>query len=117
MGKNNKTVICLPNDIDQIYSFWCARYRDMPYEKFLKIKKSEFMRKIESIPESEPLHKIVQSRVINLNEIKNKEERRYWSKLKRINKIPDIYLSSQELDLNLKEMIGVNKNGNGFNKV
>lgn len=86
----------------------------MSYEKFLKIKKSEFDRKIGSIPETEPLHKILQSRVIKLGDIKNKEERKYWNKLKSINKIPDIYLSNQELDINLNKMIGANKNGNGI---
>jgi hypothetical protein len=115
--RNHKTIICLPYDINQIYSFWCARYRDISYEEFLKIKKSEFMRKIESIPENEPLYKIIQSRVIDTSSIKNKEERRYWNKLKRINKIPDIYLSNEEIDLELKQMIGGNKNGNGFNKI
>jgi hypothetical protein len=86
----------------------------MSYEKFLKIKKSEFDRKIGSIPETEPLHKILQSRVIKLGDIKNKEERKYWNKLKTVNKIPDIYLSNQELDINLNKMIGANKNGNGI---
>ena len=90
----------------------------MSFEKFMKIKKSEFSRKIESIPESEPLYKIVQSRIIDIGKIKNKEERKYWQELKRINRIPDIYLSSEELDNNLKKMVkGDKKNGNGFNKV
>lgn len=62
------------------------------------------MMKLNSIPESEPLYNIVKSRVINPAKIKDKEERRYWRKQKQINKIPDIYLSNEELDLNLKEM-------------
>lgn len=108
----------MPYDINNIYPFWCARYTDMSFEEFMKIKKSEFVRKIESIPENEPLYKIVQSRVIDIGKIKNKEERKYWQELKRINRIPDIYLSSEELDNNLKKMVkGDKKNGNGFNKV
>ena len=62
------------------------------------------MMKLNSIPESEPLYNIIKSRVINPAKIKDKEERRYWRKQKQINKIPDIYLSNEELDLNLKEM-------------
>lgn len=117
MKKNNKTIICIPYDINQLYAFWCARYRDISYEEFMNIKKSEFMRKIESIPENEPLHKIIKSRVINISKIKNKEERKYWQGLKIANKIPDAYLSNEEIEINLKQMIGDNKNGNGFRKV
>lgn len=117
MKKNSRTELCLPYDMDQIYSFWCARYKDMSYEEFLEIKKSEFIRKIKSIPESEPLYKIIQSRIINIAMIKNKEEKTYWNNLKRINKIPDIYLSSQEVELNLKKMIGERKNGNAIRQI
>ena len=62
------------------------------------------MMKLDSIPESEPIFNIIKSRVIKLSTIKDKEERRYWRKQKKINKIPDIYLSSDELDMNMKEM-------------
>lgn len=80
----------------------------------MKIKISEFKRKIGSIPESEPLYKIIQSRVIDTTAIKNKEERRYWQKLKNANKIPDAYLSNDEIDFNLKHMLRRDKNGNGI---
>ena len=38
----------------------------------------------------------------------DKEERKYWRKLKKANKIPDIYLSPKELNDRLKENV---KNG------
>lgn len=60
--------------------------------------------KLNSIPESEPIFNIIKSRVIKLSTIKDKEERKYWRKQKKINKIPDIYLSNDELDMNMKEM-------------
>lgn len=62
------------------------------------------MMKLDSIPESEPIFNIIKSRVIKLSTIKDKEERKYWRKQKKINKIPDIYLSNDELDMNMKEM-------------
>lgn len=62
------------------------------------------MMKLDSIPESEPIFNIIKSRVIKLSTIKDKEERKYWRKQKQINKIPDIYLSNDELDMNMKEM-------------
>jgi len=73
--------------------------------------------KINSIPKNEPLHKIIRSRTIELGKIKDKEERKYWREMKRINAIPDIYLSNEEIMQELKEEIGGNKNGNGFNKI
>lgn len=62
------------------------------------------MMKLNSIPESEPIFNIIKSRIIKLSTIKDKEERKYWRKQKQINKIPDIYLSNDELDMNMKEM-------------
>ena len=59
------------------------------------------MKKFNDIPESEPLHTVIKSRTINVNEIKDKEERKYWKKLKRINAIPSEYLSSKEIMLDL----------------
>lgn len=64
----------------------------------------EFQIKLNSIPESEPLYTIMKSRVINLNKIKDKNERQYWSELKRINRIPDLYmpvLKRKEQKINL----------------
>lgn len=74
--------------------------------------------KIASIPEDEPLFKIIKSRVIDIKKIKDKEERKYWMELKRVNKIPDIYLSEEEINDNIKEYLsksGGIRNGNKFN--
>lgn len=68
--------------------------------------------KLNSIPESEPLYKIIQSRTINIAKLKDKEERKYWREQKRINKIPDIYLSNREIEESLKESM---KNVGGIN--
>lgn len=84
----------------------------MSKDEFMKIRLSEFLIKLKSIPEQEPLFKIIQSRVIDISKIKDKEERKYWRNLKRINRIPDIYLSNEELDNNLKSMV---KNIGGIN--
>ena len=71
--------------------------------------------KVGSIPESEPLYKIIQSRVINISSIKDKEERKYWRNLKRINRIPNEYLSIDEINDNLKEALNENtKDRNKF---
>lgn len=53
---------------------------------------TDLMMKLSSIPEGEPLYKILQSRTINIDEIKDKNERKYWRELKNANKIPDEYL-------------------------
>lgn len=74
--------------------------------------------KLSSIPEDEPLFKIIKSRIIDVGKIKDKEERKYWLELKRVNKIPDVYLSNDEINNNLKNYIrnsGGIKNGNRFN--
>ena len=65
----------------------------------------EVKKKMGSIPESEPLYKIIKSRTINPNTIKNKDERKYWQELKRINKIPDLYLPISEIDKRLEQFI------------
>lgn len=67
---------------------------------------SEVMMKMESIPESEPLYTILKSRVVNLAKIKDKNERKHWRELKEINKIPDIYLPNEELDINMNNKLG-----------
>ena len=91
----------------------------MSLKEFLDIGQSEFLMKIGSIPESEPLYNIIKSRVINISKIKDKNERKYWQELKRANKIPDIYLSNDELDINLKSALRNNNiggtNGKRFN--
>lgn len=74
---------------------------------------SEFNMKLNSIPEGEPLYKIIQSRTIDISKIKDKEEKRYWREQKRINKIPDIYLSNKEIDEALKDSM---RNIGGLNE-
>lgn len=98
----------MPYDINNIYAFYCSRYENVKFKDFLKLGIEEFNIKINSIPETEPLHKIIKSRVINLSKIKDKEERKYWRELKRENAIPDIYLSQKEINSKIKEEV---KNG------
>ena len=69
---------------------------------------TEFQRKF-SLPETEPLYKIIKSRTINIGKIKDKNEKKYWQELKRINKIPDEYLSTQEIMLDLKNFTKENR--------
>lgn len=100
----NKTYFCFayPEDLDQAYAFYCARYENITFEEFLKLGISDFTRKFKSIPEDEPLYTILKSRTIETNKIKDKEERKYWNKLKRINQIPSEYISTREIMLDLK---------------
>ena len=104
----HKTIICFAynKDLIQVYDFYCARYQNISYNEFLKLGISEVMMKMESIPESEPLYTILKSRVINLAKIKDKNERKHWRELKEINKIPDIYLPNEELDINMNNKLG-----------
>lgn len=69
----------------------------------------EFTAKLSSIPEYEPLFKIFKSRIIDPSKIKDKEERKYWNELKRVNKIPDIYKTIDEIHIELKNQ--TRKNG------
>lgn len=82
----------------------------------MKLGINEVRRKMKSIPESEPLFTIIKSRTINTAKIKDKSERKYWEEMKRINRIPDIYISNQEIELDLKKKLG-EQNGNKFTKV
>ena len=95
--------ICLPYDIDQIYAFYCSRYKDISFNEFLDLGYEEFCKKLSSIPESEPLYTIVKSRVMNIDSIKDKEERKYWRRLKKINQIPSIYLPTEMIEEELKK--------------
>lgn len=108
--KVSTTSFCLAyeNDIEQAYAFYCARYENISYEDFLQLGINELNMKLSSIPEDEPLFKIIKSRIINTSKIKDKEERKYWNELKRINAIPDLYISREELDYKLNEYL---KNG------
>lgn len=69
---------------------------------------TEFNRKISNIPENEPLYNRIKSRVMRINEIKDKDMRKFWQEQRQTYKIPQIYLSSEELDQKLKEEL---KNG------
>lgn len=104
----HKTIICFAynKDLIQVYDFYCARYQNISYNEFLELGINEVMMKMESIPESEPLYTILKSRVINLAKIKDKNERKHWRELKEINKIPDIYLPNEELDINMNNKLG-----------
>lgn len=94
-----------------MYDFYCARYKDIKYEEFLKMGYEEFSIKLKSIPKEEPLYEIIKSRTINVGKIKDKEERKYWRELKRINAIPDIYISNEELDKRMKDNLKNNFGG------
>ena len=100
--KKNKTYFCFayPRDLDEAYAFFCARYGNMTFKEFLNMGITEFSRKF-TIPETEPLYKIIKSRTINIETIKDKNEKKYWKSLKRINAIPDEYLSNEEIMLDL----------------
>lgn len=97
--RNNKTSFCLAynSDIEQAYAFYCARYENINFSKFLELPLSEFNKKISSIPEGEPLYTIMKSRAINLSKIKDKNERKYWEQLKRDNKIPYAYYNNNSI--------------------
>ena len=105
--KLNKTIICFAyqEDLDQVYAFYCSRYENISWEQFLNLGFIEFQKKLCSIPKSEPLFDIIKSRTINLSKIKNKEERKYWRDLKRINAIPQIYIPTDEIYADLKSKI------------
>lgn len=92
-----------PDDIDQAYAFYCARYENISWEEFMQLGFFEVRKKMSSIPESEPLYKIIKSRTIDTAKIKDKEERKYWQELKRINEIPQIYLPIKEIDKKLND--------------
>lgn len=115
ISKKQKTIFCFAyqQDLDQAYAFYCARYENISYEDFMQLGLFEFKKKLGSIPKDEPLYDIIKSRTINISKIKNKDEKKYWRELKRINEIPKIYLSNKEIDDYLKEAIKQNKRG-GF---
>ena len=106
-------VICLayPSDLKQVFAFYCARYENIKYEKFLKLGYEEFMMKLSSIPETEPLYNIIKSRIINVEKIKDKNEKKYWKELKQINKIPDVYKSPQDIQNEMKRLVKNNNFG------
>ena len=101
-----------------MYAFYCARYENITYKDFLDLGITDFMMKLNSIPESEPLYNIIKSRVINISNIKDKNESAYWKKQKQTNKIPDIYKTTEEINFQLKNDInevGGIKNARKYN--
>ncbi len=104
-NRPTKKIFCFgyDKDLEQAYAFYCARYENISYKEFLNLGFTEFNKKFASIPEDEPIFKIIRSRVINTAKIKNKEERRYWQELKRINALPQIYLSDREIMQEIKD--------------
>ena len=92
-------------DLEEAYSFYCARYDNISYNEFLNLGLEEFKMKLSSIPETEPLYKTMQSRVINISSIKDKEERKYWNKMKSDNRIPDIYLPKEYINKRVQAQI------------
>jgi hypothetical protein len=115
---SNIMSICLPYDIENIYAFMCTRYGNITYKELMNMGLDEFNAKLNSIPKSEPLYDIFKSRVVDINKIKDKEERKYWQELKQVNRIPDIYKTNKEINNEIKNMTkhngGIN-NGKRFN--
>lgn len=109
---SNVMTICLPYDMENIYAFMCTRYGNITYKELMNMGYEEFNAKLNSIPKSEPLYEIFKSRVVDINKIKDKEERKYWQELKQINKIPDIYKSNKEIN---NEIINITKHNGGIN--
>ena len=96
-------------DLDQAYAFYCSRYENITYKEFMDLGFCDFKRKLGSIPESEPLYKILKSRSIDLSKIKDKDERKYWQELKRLNEIPPIFISDEEQNRNLECIVKNNR--------
>ena len=111
--KSSKTIIsyAYESDLEQMYAFYCARYENIDFDDFMKLGFTQFSMKLASIPESEPLYKIIKSRTIDLSKIKDKDEKKYWRELKKVNALPDIYKSNEEVERELKAMI---KNNGGL---
>lgn len=122
-NNNNKhsgsTILCIPYDIEQIYAFMCSRYGNITYKDLINMGYEEFVAKINSIPKSEPLFDIIKSRSIDLNSIKDKNEKKYWQELKQVNKIPDIYITNEEIKREIRKQTmkqnGGIRNANRFN--
>jgi hypothetical protein len=98
-------------DLEQAYAFYCSRYENISYEEFLQLPLGDFDKKIKSIPEDEPLYKVMKSRVINVASIKDKEEKKYWQKMKSENKIPDVYLPREYTKKLLEKEMRLNGKG------
>ena len=101
---SNKTIFCFAyqEDLDQAYAFYCSRYENISYKEFMQLGLFEFKKKLGSVPKTEHLYDIIKSRTINIASIKDKEERKYWRELRRINQIHQIFIPTKEVFDNLK---------------
>ena len=81
----------------------------MTYQELLNMGYEEFSAKLNSIPKDEPLYEIIKSRIIKLENIKDKEEKKYWRELKKANRIPDIYKSNELVLGELKNTLKGNR--------
>lgn len=111
----NKTIFCFAyyDDLNQAYAFYCSRYENISWKEFLNLGFFEFKKKLGSIPKSEPLYDIIKSRTIELGKIKDKNERKYWRELKKVNEIPQVFISTREIFENLKAKANEGKNLGG----
>ena len=98
-------LICLPHDIKAIYPFWCRNYGNIKFDDLLTLGYEEFSMKLNSIPKDEPLYEIIKSRAINVDTIKDKEQKKYWRELQHNNRIPDIYIPTNTIRNELKKEI------------
>lgn len=94
-----------------IYAFFCKNYGNISYNDLMKMGYDEFNAKLNYIADNEPLFLIFKSRSINISKIKDKEEKKYWREMKRINAVPDIYKTNEELEhklkLNMEDLGGI----------
>lgn len=98
-------LICLPHDLPQIYAFWCRNYGNIKFDDLLTLGYEEFVMKINSIPKDEPLYDIIKSRAMNVDTIKDKEQKKYWRELKRNNSIPSIYVPTYMIKDELRKNV------------
>lgn len=113
IAKKNQTIFSFAyeQDLDSAYAFYCARYENISWKEFLQLGLFEFKKKLGSLPKDEPLYEIIKSRTIDIGKIKDKDERKYWRELRRINEIPQVYLSNNEIDGKLKSAVKENRGG------
>jgi hypothetical protein len=113
ISKKNQTIFSFAyqEDLDHAYAFYCARYENVSWKEFLQLGLFEFKKKLGSLPKDEPLYEIIKSRTIDIGKIKDKEERKYWRELRRINEIPQVYLSNNEIDGRLQNAVKQNRGG------
>ena len=107
-------MICLPYDMKQIYAFFCSRYGNISYNDLINMGYEEFSAKLSSIPESEPIYKIFQSRIIDISKIKDSkqasnlaETQRNLRKMYCINKKQEMTKEEKESTINFYKRLGL----------